>query len=60
MRDFCHFYAQFLFFNPSKYIQCENRTFSMENMRFSNLMCEIAHRAALTLSLIDDISRPQN
>ena len=33
MRDFCHFYAQFLLFNHSKYIKCENRAFSMENMR---------------------------
>ena len=33
MRDFCHFYAQFLFFNRSKYIKCENCAFSMENMR---------------------------
>ena len=40
MRDFGHFYAQFLLVNHSKYIRCENRAFSMKNMRvFSNLMC---------------------
>ena len=39
MRDFCHFYAQFLFFNPSKYIKCENRAFSMENMRVFLIKC---------------------
>ena len=33
MRDFCYFYAQFLLFNHSKDIKCENRAFSMENMR---------------------------
>ena len=33
MRDFCHFYAHFLLFNHSKYIKCENRASSMENMR---------------------------
>ena len=39
MRDFCHFYAQFLFFNHSKYIKCENRAFSMENMRVFLIVC---------------------
>ena len=33
MRDFGHFYAQFLLVNHSKYIRCENRAFSMKNMR---------------------------
>ena len=52
MRDFDHFYAQFFFVHPKKYDKCENRAFSIkEYARFSNLMCEITHRAALTLSL---------
>ena len=33
MRDFGHFYAQFLFDNHTKYITCKNRAFSMKNMR---------------------------
>ena len=53
MRDFEHLYAQVSLVNQKEYDRCENRSFSMTNMRgFLNLMCEIAHRAALTISLL--------
>ena len=32
-RDFGHFYAQFSFNNNKNYDRCENRAFSMRNMR---------------------------
>ena len=52
MRDFDNFYAQFSFVNYQKYITSEKRIFSMKKkVCFSYLMCEIVHRAALTLSL---------
>ena len=33
MRDFGHFYAQFVLVNYSKFIRCKNRAFRMKNMR---------------------------
>ena len=52
MRDFDHFYAKLLSGYQPRNNRCENRVFYLISMRvFSNLMCEIAHRVALTLSL---------
>ena len=53
MRDFGRLYARCLFVNHSKNNRCEIRAFFQKNMHvFFNLICEIAHRAAQTLSLI--------
>ena len=53
MRDFDNFYAQFLYGNQNRNNICENsRIFPQKYARFFNLMSEIAHRAALTLSLM--------
>ena len=51
MRDFDRFYAKFLFVNHPRNNRCEIRICPENNVRFSNSMCENAHRAALTLSL---------
>ena len=49
MRNFDHFCAQFLFVNHIYSNRCKNRVFQVKIMR--DLMCKIAHYAALTLSL---------
>ena len=39
MRDFCEFYAQFLFANQTEFNRCENRAFSWEDMRDFPFLC---------------------
>ena len=52
MRDFGRFDAKFLFVNHPRNNKMRNSRICPENnARLPNLMCENAHRAALTLSL---------
>ena len=52
LRDFGRFHAKFLFVNHPRNNRCQICAFVLKRMRvFSNLMCENAHCAALTLSM---------
>ena len=50
MRGFGRFHAKFLIVNRPRHNRCEIRAFALK------IMCENAHRAALTLSLLSEVS----